>query len=111
MTNTLYLHVHVHVMQSDCCRTLALMESRDVTDVQMQCMVGCEYPQSDTPRLCWMRLKSVLLYRLLGRAGRGLLGGGPGQGGYFEPEGIVLVVAVVIVPSNVRLFEVWVRHE
>lgn len=27
-----------------------------------------------------------------GRAGRGLLGGGPGQGGYLEPAGIVMGV-------------------
>jgi hypothetical protein len=29
--------------------------------------------------------------RLLGRAGNGRLGGGPGQGGYLDPEGIVVV--------------------
>jgi len=34
------------------------------------------------------------VYCLLGRAGRGLFGGGPGQGGYFEPEGILIVVVV-----------------
>jgi len=33
-----------------------------------------------------------LLHCLFGRAGSGLFGGGPGQGGYFEPEGIVIVV-------------------
>lgn len=32
------------------------------------------------------------VYCLLGSAGRGLFGGGPGQGGYFEPEGMVIVV-------------------
>ena len=32
------------------------------------------------------------VYCLFGRAGRGLFGGGPGQGGYFEPEGILIVV-------------------
>lgn len=39
-----------------------------------------------------------LFYRLLGRAGRGRFGGGPGQGGYFEPVGIVLegILAVLI---------------
>lgn len=37
------------------------------------------------------------VYCLLGRAGRGLFGGGPGQGGYFDPEGILLVVLVGLV--------------
>lgn len=35
---------------------------------------------------------SEAVYIFLGRAGRGRFGGGPGQGGYFEPEGIVIVV-------------------
>lgn len=33
------------------------------------------------------------VYLLFGSAGRGLFGGGPGQGGYLEPEGIVIDVA------------------
>lgn len=33
----------------------------------------------------------------LGKAGRGRLGGGPGQGGYLDPAGIVVVVVVVVV--------------
>lgn len=36
------------------------------------------------------------VYLLLGSAGRGLLGGGPGQGGNLEPEGIVRAVVVRI---------------
>lgn len=32
----------------------------------------------------------VAQMRLLGSAGSGRLGGGPGQGGYLDPEGIVL---------------------
>jgi hypothetical protein len=32
----------------------------------------------------------------LGMAGNGRLGGGPGQGGYLEPAGIVLVVVVML---------------
>jgi len=31
-----------------------------------------------------------------GRAGKGLLGGGPGQGGYFDPAGIVNVEDAVV---------------
>lgn len=33
--------------------------------------------------------------RLLGSAGRGRLGGGPGHGGYFEPAGIVYEVEYI----------------
>jgi len=35
--------------------------------------------------------QDVYTVYFLGSAGRGLLGGGPGQGGYFEPVGMVLV--------------------
>lgn len=33
--------------------------------------------------------REPVFYLLFGSAGRGLFGGGPGQGGYLEPEGIV----------------------
>lgn len=46
-------------------------------------------------RTCVWRWRGC--YNFFGRAGRGLFGGGPGQGGYFEPEGIVLVLCVVAV--------------
>lgn len=47
-----------------------------------------------------MAIRKGLISRLLpfadahyfGSAGRGRLGGGPGQGGYFEPAGMVMIL-------------------
>jgi len=33
----------------------------------------------------------------LGNAGSGRLGGGPGQGGYLEPAGILMVIVMMVV--------------
>ncbi len=38
-----------------------------------------------------MPVKVTYKVYFLGSAGSGLLGGGPGQGGYLEPAGIVMV--------------------
>ena len=42
------------------------------------------------------------VYRLLGTAGSGLLGGGPGQGGYLDPEGIAVVEGCVAIAAGSR---------
>lgn len=44
--------------------------------------------------------------RLLGSAGSGRLGGGPGQGGYLDPEGIVVRVVEM---GATTVSEVFVR--
>lgn len=43
----------------------------------------------------------------LGSAGRGRLGGGPGQGGYFDPAGIVIEICV-----NLKVYsKLWLMGE
>lgn len=49
------------------------------------------------------RARSIDQTRRFGSAGSGRLGGGPGQGGYLDPEGIVLggVVETMVLDSDV----------
>lgn len=64
-------------------------------ELVLPCAAGCgrvaECPMSEVVSR-YESWRVGVPYVLFGSAGRGLFGGGPGQGGYLEPEGIVVEV-------------------
>lgn len=79
-------------MQEYACDFCIMHAERD-TDYFLECVTSLLVVQrwlqySSVIKSVWA-VKAEMFYLLFGRAGSGLFGGGPGQGGYFDPAGIV----------------------